>query len=104
VAYVVSARPPSGGRTWTVVDGSYCTVTPVEEWLEAHRQVAHTARDYEVFRGDFRSWSTIAVSSVRFASQPLRRMVRLRMNSRCRGLAFSSGNPTRPAPIRAMLG
>lgn len=38
MAYVVSA-PPSGGRTWTVVDGSYRTVMPVEEWLEAHRQV-----------------------------------------------------------------
>jgi hypothetical protein len=48
VAYVVSARPPGGGRTWTVVDGSYRTVAPVEEWLEAHRQVwsPNTVRGY----------------------------------------------------------
>ena len=48
MAYVVSARPPGGGRTWTVVDGSYRTVAPVEEWLEAHRQVwsPNTVRGY----------------------------------------------------------
>jgi len=48
VAYVVSARPPGGGRTWTVVDGSYRTVAPVEEWLEAHRQLwsPNTVRGY----------------------------------------------------------
>jgi integrase len=48
VAYVVSARLPGGGRTWTVVDGSYRTVMPVEEWLEAHRQVwsPNTVRGY----------------------------------------------------------
>ena len=48
MAYVVSARPPGGVRTWTVVDGSYRTVAPVEEWLEAHRQVwsPNTVRGY----------------------------------------------------------
>ena len=48
MAYVVSARPPGGDRTWTVVDGSYRTVVPVEEWLEAHRQVwsPNTVRGY----------------------------------------------------------
>ena len=48
MAYVVSARPPGGGRTWTVVDGSYRTVAPVEEWLEAHRQLwsPNTVRGY----------------------------------------------------------
>ena len=48
MAYVVSARPPGGGRTWTVVDGSYRTVAPVEEWLEALRQVwsPNTVRGY----------------------------------------------------------
>jgi integrase len=48
VAYVVSARPPGGSRTWTVVDESYRTVAPVEEWLEAHRQVwsPNTVRGY----------------------------------------------------------
>jgi integrase len=48
VAYVVSVRPPGGGRTWTVIDGSYRTVAPVEEWLEAHRQLwsPNTVRGY----------------------------------------------------------
>ncbi|MGI5509176.1 tyrosine-type recombinase/integrase [Streptomyces sp. CA-106131] len=31
------AKPPDERRTWTVVDGTYRTVTPVEEWLEAHQ-------------------------------------------------------------------
>jgi integrase len=37
VAYSIVAKPPDGSRTWTVVDGDYRTVAPVEEWLEAHR-------------------------------------------------------------------
>jgi integrase len=37
VAYCLAVRPASGERTWTVVDASYATVVPVEEWLEAHR-------------------------------------------------------------------
>jgi integrase len=37
VAYQLVVRPPDGRRTWTVVDESYATVAPVEEWLEAHR-------------------------------------------------------------------
>jgi len=31
--------PPGGDRTWTVVDASYATFGPVEEWLEAHRHL-----------------------------------------------------------------
>ncbi|WP_431932818.1 tyrosine-type recombinase/integrase [Nonomuraea jabiensis] len=37
MAYQLVVRPPDGRRTWTVVDESYATVAPVEEWLEAHR-------------------------------------------------------------------
>ena len=42
------ARPAGGDRTWTVIDSSYRTVAPVEEWLEAHRQVwsPNTVRGY----------------------------------------------------------
>ncbi|MDV7246580.1 MULTISPECIES: site-specific integrase [Rhodococcus] len=41
-------RPPGGSRTWTVVDASYRTVDPVEEWLESHRTLwsPNTVRGY----------------------------------------------------------
>jgi integrase len=40
--------PASGPRTWTVLDGSYGTVRPVEEWLETHRHLwsPNTVRSY----------------------------------------------------------
>jgi hypothetical protein len=37
MAYALGVRPAGGRRTWTVIDSSYRTVGPVEEWLEAHR-------------------------------------------------------------------
>lgn len=42
------ADPPGGQRTWTVVDRTYRTVPPVEEWLEAHRAEwsPNTVRSY----------------------------------------------------------
>ncbi len=48
MAYCLAVRPVSGERTWTVVDGSYATVGPVEEWLEAHRYLwsPNTVRGY----------------------------------------------------------
>jgi len=48
VAYCLAVRPASGERTWTVVDASYATVGPVEEWLEAHRYLwsPNTVRGY----------------------------------------------------------
>jgi Phage integrase, N-terminal SAM-like domain len=76
VAYVVSARPPGGGRTWTVVDGSYRTVVPVEEWLEAHQQVwsPNTVRGYATGlaqwwtfleqRDDTTDWDKLGVPAV----------------------------------------
>jgi len=48
MAYCLPVRPASGERTWTVVDASYATVGPVEEWLEAHRYLwsPNTVRGY----------------------------------------------------------
>lgn len=48
MAYVLGMRPVGGRRTWTVIDGSYRTVQPVEDWLEAHRQFwsPNTVRGY----------------------------------------------------------
>lgn len=37
MAYCIAVRPPGGARTWTVIDSTFATVGPVEEWLEAHR-------------------------------------------------------------------
>jgi hypothetical protein len=37
VAYSITAKPPGGQGTWTVVDRVYRTVAPVEERLSAHR-------------------------------------------------------------------
>jgi integrase len=48
VAFCLPVSPSGGPRTWTVVDGSYRTVLPVEEWLEAHRYLwsPNTVRGY----------------------------------------------------------
>ena len=48
MAQSLAIRPRSGPRTWTVIDGSYQTVAPVEEWLEAHRYLwsQNTVRGY----------------------------------------------------------
>ena len=48
MAYCLAVRPAGGDRTWTVVDASYATVGPVEEWLEAHRHLwsPNTVRGY----------------------------------------------------------
>lgn len=44
----LAVRPAGEGRTWTVIDASYRTVVPVEEWLEAHRPLwsPNTVRGY----------------------------------------------------------
>lgn len=41
-------KPPGGSRTWSVVDDTFRTVAPVEEWLEAHRAEwsPNTVRSY----------------------------------------------------------
>jgi site-specific recombinase XerD len=48
MAYALGMRPAGGRRTWTVIDGSYRTVQPIEDWLEAHRQFwsPNTVRGY----------------------------------------------------------
>jgi integrase len=48
VAHALAVRPSSGRPTWTVIDNSYRTVAPVEEWLEFHRTVwsPNTVRGY----------------------------------------------------------
>lgn len=68
---------PSGGRcTWTVVDGAYQTVAPVEEWLEAHRAgwSPNTVRSYATAlaqwwsfleqRGEAAKWRDLGVPTV----------------------------------------
>jgi len=76
VAYGLAVRPPGGVRTWTVVDASYQTVGPVEEWLEAHRHLwsPNTVRGYATSlaqwwtfleqRGDAARWQEIGVPAV----------------------------------------
>lgn len=48
MAYCLAVRPAGGDHTWTVVDASYATIGPVEEWLEAHRHLwsPNTVRGY----------------------------------------------------------
>jgi integrase len=48
VAYSLAISPAGGPRTWTVLDGGYRTVLPIEEWLEAHRHLwsPNTVRGY----------------------------------------------------------
>jgi integrase len=50
MAYSLAVGPAGGPRTWTVVDGGYRTVVPVEEWLETHRQLwsPNTVRAYSI--------------------------------------------------------
>ena len=76
VAYGLAVRPPGGVRTWTVIDESYQTVRPVEEWLEAHRHLwsPNTIRGYATSlaqwwtfleqRGEADRWQEIGVPVV----------------------------------------
>lgn len=76
MAYCVAVRPPGGCRTWTVIDGSYRTVGPVEQWLEAHRHLwsPNTVRGYATSlaqwwtflerRGEADRWQNVGVPAV----------------------------------------
>lgn len=76
VAYVLAVQPAGGARTWTVVDADYRTVTPVEEWLEAHRHLwsPNTVRGYATSlaqwwtfleqRGETGGWREVGVPAV----------------------------------------
>ncbi|MGH3764754.1 MAG: hypothetical protein ACRDS0_11390 [Pseudonocardiaceae bacterium] len=76
MAHSLAVRPSGGPRTWTVVDEGYRTVGPVEEWLEAHRQLwsPNTVRGYATSlaqwwtfleqRGESGGWGEVGVAAV----------------------------------------
>jgi len=76
MAYCLAVRPAGGDRTWTVVDASYATAGPVEEWLEAHRHLwsPNTVRGYATSlaqwwsfleqRGEAARWTEAGVPAV----------------------------------------
>jgi hypothetical protein len=76
VAYSLAVSPAGGSRTWTVLDGDYRTVLPVEDWLEAHRHLwsPNTVRGYATAlaqwwtfleqRGEADRWHEVGVSAV----------------------------------------
>jgi integrase len=76
MAQSVAVRPSGGTRTWTVIDGSFQTVAPVEEWLEAHRCLwsPNTVRGYATAlaqwwtfleqRGETEQWTEVGVPAV----------------------------------------
>jgi len=76
MAQSLAIRPCGGPRTWTVIDGGYQTVAPVEEWLEAHRYLwsPNTVRGYATAlsqwwtflegRGETGQWDEVGVPAV----------------------------------------
>jgi integrase len=76
MARSLAIRPSGGPRTWTVIDGTYQTVAPVEEWLEAHRYLwsPNTVRGYATAltqwwtfleqRGETEQWNEVGVPAV----------------------------------------
>jgi len=76
VAYSLAVSPAGGSRTWTVLDGGYRTVLPVEDWLEAHRYLwsPNTVRGYATAlaqwwtfleqRGEADRWGEVGVPAV----------------------------------------
>lgn len=76
MAQSLAVRPAGGPRTWTVLDASYRTVVPVEEWLEAHRHLwsPNTVRGYATSlsqwwtfleqRGEQEGWRDVGVPAV----------------------------------------
>ena len=76
MAYSLAVSPAGGPRTWTVLDGTYGTVLPVEDWLEAHRHLwsPNTVRAYATGlaqwwtfleqRGEADRWHEVGVPAV----------------------------------------
>ncbi len=76
MAFSLAVAPSSGPRTWTVLDGSYATVLPVEDWLDAHRHLwspntvradAAAVAQWWTFleqRGEVGRWREIGVPTV----------------------------------------
>lgn len=76
MAYGIAVSPAGGTRTWTVLDGDFRTVLPVEDWLEAHRRLwsPNTVRGYATAlaqwwtfleqRGEADRWQEVGVPAV----------------------------------------
>jgi hypothetical protein len=76
MAYSLAVAPAGEPRTWTVLDGSYATVLPVEDWLDAHRYLwsPNTVRGYATAlaqwwsfleqRGEADRWRDVGVPAV----------------------------------------
>lgn len=76
MAISLAVQPSAGRRTWTVVDESYRTVAPIEEWLEAHRHLwsPNTVRGYATSlaqwwtfleqRDEARGWRDVGVPAI----------------------------------------
>jgi integrase len=76
MAQSLSIRPRGGPRTWTVIDSRHQTVAPVEDWLEAHRNLwsPNTVRGYATAltqwwsfleqRGETEQWNEVGVPAV----------------------------------------
>jgi integrase len=76
MAYSLAVAPAGESRTWTVLDGAYATVLPVEDWLDAHRHLwsPNTVRAYATAlaqwwsfleqRGEADRWREVGVPAV----------------------------------------
>jgi integrase len=76
MAYSLAVAPAGEPRTWTVLDGSYATVLPVEDWLDSHRHLwsPNTVRAYTTAlaqwwsfleqRGEADGWREVGVPAV----------------------------------------
>jgi integrase len=76
MAYSLAVAPAGEPRTWTVLDGAYATVLPVEGWLDAHRHLwsPNTVRAYTTAlaqwwtfleqRGEADHWREVGVPAV----------------------------------------
>lgn len=76
MAFSLAVAPPGEPRTWTVLDRSYATVLPVEDWLDAHRNLwsPNTVRGYATAlaqwwsfleqRGEADRWREVGVPAV----------------------------------------
>ncbi|MCI0690234.1 MAG: tyrosine-type recombinase/integrase [Sporichthyaceae bacterium] len=76
MAYSLAVAPAGEPRTWTVLDGAYATVLPVEDWLDAHRPLwsPNTVRAYTTAlaqwwsfleqRGEADRWREVGVPAV----------------------------------------
>jgi integrase len=76
MAYSLAVAPAGEPRTWIVLDKSYATVLPVEDWLDAHRHLwsPNTVRAYATAlaqwwsfleqRGEADRWRDVGVPAV----------------------------------------